>query len=86
MIFEIKAVDSLAPIHEAQPISYLKLSGCRVGPLINFNVKRLRDAPAALLMTFLDRFHHGERRETEENICPLRAQRSLRLKLREVLR
>ena len=43
VIVEIKAVDSLAPIHEAQLMSYLKLSGCRVGLLINFNVRRLKD-------------------------------------------
>ena len=38
---EIKSVDSLAPIHQAQLLSYLKLSGCEVGLLINFNVKLL---------------------------------------------
>ena len=39
---ELKAVDNLQPIHEAQLLSYLKLSGCRVGLLINFNVKMLK--------------------------------------------
>ena len=39
---EIKSVDSLAPIHQAQLLSYLKLSGCEVGLLINFNVKVLK--------------------------------------------
>ena len=39
---EIKSVDSLAPIHQAQLLSHLKLSGCEVGLLINFNVKLLR--------------------------------------------
>ena len=38
----IKSVDSLAPIHQAQLLSYLKLSGCEVGLLINFNVKLLK--------------------------------------------
>ncbi len=42
VIVEIKAVESLNPIHEAQLISYLKLSGCHVGLLINFNVKYLK--------------------------------------------
>ena len=36
---EIKSVDSLTPIHQAQLLSYLKLSGCEVGLLINFNIK-----------------------------------------------
>jgi len=37
VIVELKAVDRLAAIHEAQTLSYLKLSGCPVGLLINFN-------------------------------------------------
>ena len=40
---EIKAVERLAPIHEAQLLSYLKLSGKRLGLLINFHVLRLKD-------------------------------------------
>src|SRR5881394_2096108 len=43
VIVELKAVDELAPIHEAQLLSYLKLSGRKVGLLINFNVSRLKD-------------------------------------------
>jgi GxxExxY protein len=43
VIVEIKAVDQLAPIHKAQLLSYLKLSDCRVGLLINFNVKLLKN-------------------------------------------
>jgi GxxExxY protein len=43
VIVEIKAVDQLLPIHKAQLLSYLKLSGCKMGLLINFNVKLLTD-------------------------------------------
>ena len=43
VIVELKSVDKLLPIHEAQMLSYLKLSGCKVGLLINFNVKVLKD-------------------------------------------
>jgi GxxExxY protein len=43
VIVEIKAVESLKPIHEAQLITYLKLAGMRTGLLINFNVVQLRD-------------------------------------------
>lgn len=43
VIIEIKTVDALSPIHVAQLISYLKLSGCLVGLLINFNVRLLKD-------------------------------------------
>ena len=43
VIVEIKSVDAVAPIHEAQIMSYFKLSGCKVGLLINFNVTVLKD-------------------------------------------
>ena len=38
VVVELKSVDALAPIHEAQLLTYLKLSGLTVGLLINFNV------------------------------------------------
>ena len=41
VIVELKAVDELAGIHQAQILSYLKLSGCSVGLLLNFNVTQL---------------------------------------------
>lgn len=43
VIMEVKAVEQLAPVHEAQLLSYLKLSGRRLGLLINFNVPVLKD-------------------------------------------
>jgi GxxExxY protein len=43
VVVEIKSVDALAPIHEAQVITYLKLSGCKLALLINFNVSVLKD-------------------------------------------
>ena len=43
VIVELKAVDKVLPIHHAQLLSYLKLSGKRVGLLINFNVEHLKD-------------------------------------------
>ena len=42
ILLELKAVDSLTPLHKAQLLSYLKLSGLRLGRLINFNVKMLK--------------------------------------------
>ena len=42
VIVEIKAVEKLAPIHTAQLLSYLRLSECKIGLLINFNVKLLK--------------------------------------------
>ncbi len=43
VVVELKSVDKLLPIHEAQLITYLKLSKIHTGLLINFNVKRLID-------------------------------------------
>ena len=43
VILEIKSVVALAAIHEAQLLSYLKLSDCKIGLLINFNMKILKD-------------------------------------------
>ncbi|MCD6137046.1 MAG: GxxExxY protein [Deltaproteobacteria bacterium] len=43
VIVELKAVETLSPVHEAQLLSYLKLSGKKIGLLINFNVSRLKD-------------------------------------------
>jgi GxxExxY protein len=42
VIVEIKSVESLMPIHEAQLLSYLKISGAKIGLLLNFNVKMLK--------------------------------------------
>jgi GxxExxY protein len=42
ILLEIKAIDSLLSIHEAQLLSYLKLGGWKVGLLINFNVELLK--------------------------------------------
>lgn len=43
VVVEIKAVDALLPIHEAQLLTYLRLTGCKIGLLINFNTRRLRE-------------------------------------------
>lgn len=43
VIVELKSVETIAPIHKAQLLSYLKLSGYKAGLLINFNVKILKD-------------------------------------------
>ena len=43
VILEIKSSDGLVPIHDAQILSYLRLSGCKIGLLINFNVKLLKN-------------------------------------------
>ena len=43
VVVEVKSVEALAPIHEAQLLTYLKLGGWHVGLLINFNVEILKN-------------------------------------------
>lgn len=43
LILEIKAIESIAPVHKAQLLSYLKLANKRLGLLLNFNVAQLKD-------------------------------------------
>jgi GxxExxY protein len=50
LILEIKACESLQPIHEAQLLTYLKLTGIKWGLLINFNVPLLKSGIKRLAM------------------------------------
>ena len=43
VVVELKAIEALEPIHEAQLLTYLKLTGCKIGLLINFNVPILKN-------------------------------------------
>jgi len=43
VIVEIKAVENLLPVHKAQALTYLKLTGCRLALLINFNVPVIKE-------------------------------------------
>ncbi len=43
VVVELKAVERFTDVHTAQILSYMRLSGCKVGLLINFNVKLLKD-------------------------------------------
>lgn len=54
VVVEIKAIECLAPIHEAQLLTYLKLSGKRVGLLINFNVPVLKQGLKRIVNHFQD--------------------------------
>jgi GxxExxY protein len=44
VIIEIKSVEALAPVHFAQTLTYLKLSGLKLALLINFNIIKLKDS------------------------------------------
>ena len=43
VIVEIKAVEKLLPIHQAQLLTYLKLADCKLGLILNFNVLHMKD-------------------------------------------
>jgi GxxExxY protein len=50
VVIEIKSVDALNPVHFAQLMTYPKLSKCRIGLLINFNVVSLKDGIKSIIM------------------------------------
>lgn len=50
VVLELKAVDKVLPIHEAQLLTYLKLSGHRLGLLMNFNVSKMVDGITRLVL------------------------------------
>ena len=54
IVVEIKAIEALAPIHEAQLISYLRLAGKRAGLLINFHVRVLKEGLKRIVNEFPD--------------------------------
>lgn len=50
VVVEVKSVEALAPIHDAQVLTYLRLSGRRLGLLIDFNVARLKQGIERLVL------------------------------------
>jgi GxxExxY protein len=54
LVLELKAVDKILPIHEAQLLTYLRLGGWKVGLIINFNVKVLTNGICRKVLDFID--------------------------------
>jgi len=50
LVIELKTVEKLLPVHDAQLLTYLRLSGCSVGLLMNFNVPVLKDGLRRLVI------------------------------------
>ena len=50
LILELKTVDALVPVHEAQLLTYLKLAGIKTGLLLNFHVPRMRDGIVRMVL------------------------------------
>lgn len=53
LVLEIKAVESVLPLHKAQLLTYLKIMRCRVGLLVNFNVERLKQGIKRIINPYL---------------------------------
>ena len=49
VVVEVKCLDSIAPVHKAQVLTYLRVTGCPAGLLINFNSARLIDGVNRLI-------------------------------------
>lgn len=52
LVVELKAVEALAPIHEAIMLTYLRLSGCHIGLLINFHTPVLKNGIKRLVLNY----------------------------------
>ena len=63
VIVEIKSIDKILPVHRSQLLTYLKLSGLKLGYLLNFNVSHMRDG--------IGRVVNGLNRPDREPIAPL---------------
>ena len=50
VVVELKTVEALAPVFEAQLLTYLKITGCKVGLLINFNVPVLKSGIKRMIL------------------------------------
>lgn len=50
VVIELKSVDEIAPIHKAQVMTYLKLSGLKLGLLLNFNVTNMKRGITRLII------------------------------------
>jgi len=55
VVVEVKAVEALAPVHSAQVLTYLRLAGCKLGLLLNFNEWRMGDGIKRLVLNLADR-------------------------------
>jgi GxxExxY protein len=65
VIVEIRAVEQLAPIHDAQLLSYLRISGKTVGLLINFHSRMLKDGLKRIVNEFPDSARSAVNKESK---------------------
>lgn len=67
VVVELKSVEALAPIHDAIVLTYLRLSGCRIGLLINFNVSVLHEGVRRLVLNYAEVANEGLHRRDAES-------------------
>jgi GxxExxY protein len=69
IVVDLKAVDALAPIHDAVMLTYLRLSGCRIGLLVNFNTVVLKDGVRRLVHNYKpqEAVHRGDAENAEND-------------------
>jgi len=68
IIIELKAVEELTDVHLAQTLTYLKLSGCKPGPLVNFNAShKKKELKELFYSTKAFGVHEGQKK----TLCPL---------------
>ena len=65
VVLEIKAIAAIAPVHEAVMLTYLRLSGCRIGLLINFHSAVLKDGVHRFVWNYNPTEEEAERRDAE---------------------
>ena len=68
VMVELKSIDKLVPVHEAQLLTYLKLSGVKLGLLINFNVLHLKDGLKRLVNKLESSAFLRSRSETNDEL------------------
>ena len=68
VVLDLKTVDALQPIHEAQWLTYLKLGGWTVGLLVNFNVPVLKNGVKRVVLNYEDSFHRRGAENAENNL------------------
>jgi GxxExxY protein len=54
VVVEVKSVEALNEVHLAQVLTYLKLSNCKIGLLINFNVAKLKDGLKRIVNNYIE--------------------------------
>jgi len=65
IVLEIKAIAAIAPVHDTIMLTYLRLSGCRLGFLINFNVPVLKDGIRRFVWNYVPDVEEQERTNAE---------------------